>query len=430
MSLPKGVDKLPSGVQIHGGQLRIDFRYQGKRCREPLTNISKISKSSIAYAKNKRDLVVTEIKEGKFDYAKHFPDSPKAALYSGWGGPDQNRTVDQGVTAWLALQESNKAASTYRIYRSKSKHVTRKWGVRRIKDITKTEMELWQAELQHNGLGPKSVNDIFTVVRGVWSAAFDDGVIQTNFMERVTNVEIDDNHDFANPFEKQELERIAAVKTTRQQDINMVMFACWCGMSVSELIALSWEDVDTEQWVITVQRARVGAHYKVPKEKARIRTIELVEPAKQWLKRQMAQTLMLPPVIVEVRQRNNIAVKEEAIHLVFRNGRSNLPWHAHSLGRWFTGHLRRAGVRHRGPNQCRHTFASQMLSNYVPMEWVARQLGHTDTTMVKKHYGRWIKTDTPNMAGMVSQMLGFNADTGGQENGDLVPKWSQLGRKS
>lgn len=38
-------------------------------------------------------------------------------------------------------------------------------------DITKTEMELWQADLQYNGLGPKSVNDIFTVVRGVWSAA-------------------------------------------------------------------------------------------------------------------------------------------------------------------------------------------------------------------------------------------------------------------
>src|SRR5690606_11643751 len=48
-------------------------------------------------------------------------------------------------------------------------------------------------------------------------------------------------------------------------------------------------------------------------------------------------------------------------------------------------------------------FASQMLSNFVSMEWVARQLGHTDTTMVKKHYGRWIHTDTPNMADQVSK---------------------------
>ena len=65
------------------------------------------------------------------------------------------------------------------------------------------------------------------------------------------------------------------------------------------------------------------------------------------------------------------------------------------------------GVRHRGANQCRHTFASQLLSSYVPVEWVARQLGHADTTMVRKHYGRWIPNDTKSMAGVVSKMLGF-----------------------
>ncbi|MOA57240.1 Phage integrase family protein [compost metagenome] len=86
------------------------------------------------------------------------------------------------------------------------------------------------------------------------------------------------------------------------------------------------------------------------------------------------------------------------------------PWHASSVGRWLTAHLKRARVRHRGPNQCRHTFASQALSCYVPVEWVARQLGHTDTTMVKKHYGRWIPADTRSMAGIVSQMMGFRPE--------------------
>ncbi|MDH4608121.1 integrase [Pseudomonas sp. BN102] len=75
------------------------------------------------------------------------------------------------------------------------------------------------------------------------------------------------------------------------------------------------------------------------------------------------------------------------------------------------GHLKRARVRHRGPNQCRRTFASQALSCYVPVEWVARQLGHTDTTMVKKHYGRWIPSDTRSMAGIVSQMMGFRPES-------------------
>ena len=50
----------------------------------------------------------------------------------------------------------------------------------------------------------------------------------------------------------------------------------------------------------------------------------------------------------------------------------------------------------------------------MAVEWVARQLGHTDTTRVKKHYGRWIPSDTRSMAGIVSQMMGFDEGQGGE----------------
>jgi integrase len=95
------------------------------------------------------------------------------------------------------------------------------------------------------------------------------------------------------------------------------------------------------------------------------------------------------------------------VRFLFRSSTSGLLWSGKTLSNWFTAHLKKAEVRHRGANQCRHTFASQMLSSYVPVEWVARQLGHADTTMVRKHYGRWIPKDTKSMAGIVSKMLGF-----------------------
>lgn len=135
------------------------------------------------------------------------------------------------------------------------------------------------------------------------------------------------------------------------------------------------------------------------------------------------------PTFIQVTQRDNVNVRDDTFQPVFRNGLSNQPWHYNSLLRWFTGHLRRAKVRHRGPNQCRHTFASQMLPNYVSMEWVARQLGHTDTTMVKKHHGRWIKTNTPNMAKQVSAMLGYKEDMSGQENAISAPILPQASKK-
>lgn len=82
------------------------------------------------------------------------------------------------------------------------------------------------------------------------------------------------------------------------------------------------------------------------------------------------------------------------------------------FGRWLA--LERQDIEqliYRPPGKCRGTppFANQKLSSYVRVEWVARQLGHAATTMVRKHYGRWIPKDTKSMADIVSKMLGFRA---------------------
>ena len=270
-----------------------------------------------------------------------------------------------------------------------------------------------------------TVNDIFTVVRGVWANAFQDGLIRANPLERITNVERDSLEDTADPFTREGLDRIAAINTTRRGDINMIMFSCWSGLSLSEVIALAWEDIDTVKCTVSVRRARVLNQYKVPKERGRVREIELIEPAKYWLKEQMHHTMMQLPIELDIKQRDNITSKKESVRFVFLNGKSGQPWYDHSVRRWFTGILKRAKLRHRGPNQCRHTFASQMLSNHVPLEWIARQLGHFDTSMIKKHYGKWIPKDSKSMADQVSGMLGFDVDTEGHINGNLVPKWSQ-----
>ncbi len=56
--------------------------------------------------------ILAEIKEGRFDYATHFPESPRAAAFSGIGGPSINRTVHEGLGRWLEVQRAKKASST------------------------------------------------------------------------------------------------------------------------------------------------------------------------------------------------------------------------------------------------------------------------------------------------------------------------------
>ncbi len=416
--LPKGVEKLPVGVEINYNTVRIVFMYNGQRCREPLSGYSKITKSVIKYAENKRTNILTEITENRFDYLAHFPNSAKAAKYAGM--VKTKAGITEAVNQWLSVQEASKAKSTFKNYKAKAKHVINKFGSRKLADITKLELELFQSELIKNGLSAKTVNDIFTIVRGVWSEAFHEGSIRNNPLDRVKNIERDNLAETADPFSREELARLVNINTSRQSDINMIMFWCWSGLSLSEIIALAWEDIDTETWTMKVQRAKVLNQYKVPKERGRIRVVELLDPAKYWLKRQMQHSIMLDSTEYAVKQRDNISSKQEAIRLVFLNGKSGEPWYDNSVRRWFTGLLKRAKLRHRGPNQCRHTFASQLLSNYVPLEWVARQLGHSDTTMIKKHYGKWIPKDSQRMASRISEMIGLSADCGGLENADFA----------
>ncbi|WP_440466990.1 Arm DNA-binding domain-containing protein [Pseudomonas sp. YH-1] len=98
--LPVGVDKLPEGIELNGSSVRIHFMYRGERCREKIQS-AKVSKALIRYAGNKRLLIVTEIAEGRFDYAAHFPESKRALALAGVSGANAARTVKQGIDRWL-----------------------------------------------------------------------------------------------------------------------------------------------------------------------------------------------------------------------------------------------------------------------------------------------------------------------------------------
>lgn len=75
--------------------------------------------------------------------------------------------------------------------------------------------------------------------------------------------------------------------------------------------------------------------------------------------------------------------------------------------------LSRARVRYRNLYQTRHTFASMMLSAGEREIWVANQMGHSDTTSIRRNYGRWIPSSDPH-AGDRAVAL-FAAENAGNE---------------
>jgi integrase len=419
-SLPKGIDKLPVGVEIHGNSVRINFMFQNRRCKEPLKNIKRITKPNIVYAGNLVSMVKKDIRDDKFDYAKYFPESPRAFEFIAGRKIDTKRNIGDGVDLYLRIYKLNHQESGYKKLISKGNHVKIYFAEKReIRTIKKTEVEEFKAALvDQEGkfkLAPKTANLVLGVLRKVMDDALDDMIITINVARRVKSFKLKKLKGAnADPLLRKEIETLEGLSYFRPQDQNMFLFNMWCGLSVSELRGLAWKDVDLENGFIYIRRIEVEGVIKCPKEMVRERKIELLEPAKFWLKKQIKFTSHNEPVEVLVTQDDSTTKIKEFVSFVFlndqtaQNNKRAVPFSQPTMERWFKRFLEAGNIRPRAPNQCRHTFASQALSAFAPLEWVARMLGHSDIQMLKEHYGTWIPEDTKPMAKLVSEMMGVD----------------------
>ena len=175
------------------------------------------------------------------------------------------------------------------------------------------------------------------------------------------------------------------------QHRNLFEFAFWTGLRTSELVALTWEDIDFLRNEARINKARTqdAEAPETTKTRQGVRDIKLLAPALAALQRQKTITFLAGGVI-------------------FRDPRTGEPWTGDEpirQGPWKTA-LKKAGVRYRRPYQTRHTYASMMLTAGEPLGWVANQMGHRDLTMLARCYGRWIKSATPDVGNKAVAMFG------------------------
>ena len=390
--------QMADGVEVRGKAVRIYFRFEGKLCKEPFPG--EPTPGTIERATRQAAIIRHEIKAGTFVYARWFPDSPKvkSGTYSHW------------LDLFLDIKRNELAPSAIRSHESRIKnHIRPQWGERQVETIDYLEMQAWVQKVLMPKLHSKTVREIVALTRQVFQlyrtknqAAYDptEGII----------IRQPDAED-PDPFTREEIDAIlGADSPDRAQELNLIKFMIWAGPRVSEAIALAWEDVDLETGEVTFKRARVRSAYKVTKTRRSTRKLRLLKPALEALRDQKERTKDLPPVEILVTDRDNRTKRRQLVRFVFHNSHTNAAYSTSDNLRngWWLQHLKRAGVRHRGPNHCRHTFASQMLTSCaVPIDWIAAQMGHTSTAMILRHYGKWINQDATDMTSIIEQRLGL-----------------------
>lgn len=244
----------------------------------------------------------------------------------------------------------------------------------------------------------KTINEYLIILRATFKLAERDGILSRNPMDGIENYKV--TPPKPDPFQKNELRQLYQTEMDCISGKNACKLNILTGLRIGELIALAWNDVHWEKQELHIRRAKVLSQYKMPKTKESIRVVELNDLAIKILKNQFELTGKKAAKTVSVLQSDNKTKENQTLSFVFYNSKTKRPFlHAAQFNKdFFTPWLKKAGIKHRGVGQLRHTFASQSLTAGISKEWIAQQMGHTSTKMIDLHYGDWIKADAPDCA--------------------------------
>lgn len=353
-----------TGVEPLAETIRLSFQWQGRRWRETLG--LRPTAANIRAAERLVAQVRQEIAANVFDYAHHFPEGRGAGLLH--DGSTFSAFADQWL-ATLTIEHSTK-----KTYASSLAHVWKPGlGDMKLRDIRRTDIQAIVAARRAT-VSAKTINNDLIPLRAVFEAAGADDLMETSPAAKIKNLK--HQSPPPDPFTAEEREMILGDLRERAPLAAWAYFefAFSTGMRPSEMIVLTWGDVDWNACSARVSKARTRGLEKDTKTHT-VRDVDLTPRAVAALQAMKPLTFM----------------KGDATP-IFCHPVTGKPWTNDQYQRvtYFHPALRRLGIRSRDAYQCRHTYATLALMAGVNPAYLARQLGHKTMAMLLNRYAKWI----------------------------------------
>ncbi|EFJ3796794.1 site-specific integrase [Escherichia coli] len=409
----------PTGVENHGGSLRIWFHYNGKRVRENLGVPDTAKNRKIAG--ELRTSVCFAIRMGSFDYAAQFPNSPNLKHF---GLGKREITVKALSEKWLDLKKIEIGSNAFSRYQSVVRNMLPRIGEKRLaSSVTKEDLQFIRKDLltgYHNlsngkttpvkGRSVVTVNYYMTTIAGMFQFAADNGYIGSNPFNGLTPLKR--SRTEPDPLTRDEFIRFIDA-CHHQQTKNLWSLAVYTGIRHGELIALAWEDIDLKAKTMTIRRNYTKpGEFTLPKTEAGTdRVIHLVQPAVDALKSQAEMTRFDQQYQIDVKLREFGRSTSHECTFVFNPQLVKKCQHvghhykADSIRDSWASALRRAGLRHRKAYQSRHTYACWALSAGANPSFIANQMGHANAQMVFNVYGAWMEDNNIGQIELLNKQL-------------------------
>lgn len=249
-------------------------------------------------------------------------------------------------------------------------------------------------------LSPKTLLHYHRCLSAILSKAVKWGLLFSNPCERVDPPKLR-RREAKCLNEEQTLKLIAALDEKGQYQYSvMVKLMIFSGARRAEICGLEWNDVDWDKGCIHICRnslylPNVGMYEDTTKTESSERYVKL------------PQSVMT--MLSEFRDYQN-GIKKQMGEGWQESGKiftqyNGLPIHPSSVTSWLRKFTEKNGLPHVTPHMLRHTSATMLLMQGVPLKAVSRRLGHTLASTTSAIYGHSLRSVEDIAADKLEAML-------------------------
>lgn len=250
-----------------------------------------------------------------------------------------------------------------------------------IEDISPAAIRQWQAEIIAKGLAPTYNRMIQHQLSAVMNYAVRyyglpknpvpiAGTIGKTYAEEMSY------------WTKEEFWNVMQYEhNAKYRAIFLTLF--WCGIRCGELLALTGEDIDTNTHIISITKtyARVGKKEYILPPKTQNSTRKIKAP-----------TVVIDSIMAYIKTLYGFKPTDR----IFTITRTNIGVHLHKMARI-------AGVKDIRTHDLRHSHASYLINNNVPIKIISARLGHDNIETTLRIYSHMYKDTTAAVEDMIEK---------------------------
>lgn len=272
-----------------------------------------------------------------------------------------------------------------------------------VGSITAKDIEKFYEHLFSQNVVANTVIHYHAILRRAFQQAFKDEMIDANPFDRIDRPKKNKFHE--DNYSEEEL--VTLLELTRSDSIYpAIMLGGGLGLRRSEAIGVRWSRIDWDKKTVLLDTKIV--EYKVNGEK-------MVEPVEEMKNKSSRRTLPLPEPVLEMLSEEK--EKQDLYRKMFK-GSYNRKYDdyvcVNELGelikpsyvtQHFSDLLKKYGLRHIRFHDLRHTFASILIGQDVPLINVSNILEHSDLSTTANIYAHLDKASKQGSADIITGIL-------------------------